>query len=365
MKLLHSFLLCATAATLLGQPPDVLLSHSFDNDAEGWIAMGSTATTGFTTKAGAAKRGKGALEFTYDLSKPFAAAILPVTVSLEPMKRIRFWAKSDHDTSVAVLLAEHKPGGDYTAWFWAPAGQWQLIEFTPSDFAVGDGPKDPVDPDGNLDLDQLEGIGILDLGYFSNALRQNGGNNLMIAEASGAHTLLIDDFEVLSSPSYQNAIPAKTTLIDGFDRGFLQWMTLGGMKLSLKDKTMEVIYQRAESKIALLTRRLSQTNLAKTKGVSFHLASENDAVIAVSIELKMRGGGSGPRYATTIPLKAGDEAMRVALNFSDFDHDENSPAGPATLDPAAIKSISIVDINAMTGGELGPNKVVISALNAY
>ena len=185
-----------------------------------------------------------------------------------------------------------------------------------------------------------------------------------IAEASGAHTLLIDDFEVLSSPSSQNAIPAKTTLIDGFDRGFLQWMTLGGMKLSLKAKTMEVVYQRAESKIALLTRRLSQLNLAKSKGVSFNLASENDAVIAVSIELKVQGGGGGPRYTTTIPLKAGAEAMRVALNFSDFDHDENSPAGPATLDPSVIKSISIMDINAMTGGDLGPNKLLISALNA-
>ena len=364
MKLLLPFLLYATAATLFGQPSDILLSHNFDNDAEGWVAMGSTAATDVTTKAGAAKRGKGALEFTYDLSKPFAAAILPVTVSLEPMKRIRFWAKSDHDTSVAVLLAEHKPGGDYTAWFWAPAGQWQLIELTPSDFAAGDGPKDPVDPDGKLDLDQLEGIGILDLGYFSNAVRQNGGTNLIIAEASGAHTLLIDDFEVLSSPSPQTSTSVKATPIDGFDRGFLQWMTLGGMKLSLKDKAMEVVYQRAESKIALLTRRLSQMNLARSKGVSFNLASENDAVIAVSIELKIKGGGSGPRYSTTIPVKAGAEAMPVSLNFSDFDHDENSPAGPAALDPAAIKSISIVDINAMMGGELGPNKLWISALYA-
>ena len=93
MKLLLPFLLYATAASLFGQPSDVLLSHNFDNGAEGWIAMGSTATTAFTTKAGAAKRGKGALEFTYDLSKPFAAAILPVTVSLEPMKRIRFWGE--------------------------------------------------------------------------------------------------------------------------------------------------------------------------------------------------------------------------------------------------------------------------------
>ena len=127
------------------------------------------------------------------------------------MKRIRFWAKSDHDTSIAVLLAETKPGSDYTAWFWAPVGQWQLIEFTPADFAVGDGPKDPVDPDGKLDLDQVEGVGLIDLSYFRNGLRQSGGGKLEIGEARGAHTLLIDEFEVLSTT------PTKTTRLDGFD----------------------------------------------------------------------------------------------------------------------------------------------------
>ena len=359
------FLLCATAVTALGQPSsDLLLRHDFDTNSEGWVAMGPNASVGTTNRVGSAKQGRGALEFRYDLSKTFAAAVLPIDFALQRMKRIRFWAKSDHDTSVALLLAEHKPGGDYTAWFWAPAGQWQLIEFTPADFAVGDGPKDPVDPNGKLDLDQVEGIGILDLAYFRNTLRQSGATNLIIAEASGDHTLLVDEFEVLSSASPEKTTPANAMRLDGFDRGFLQWVTIGGMKLSLKNKAMEVVYQRTEGKIALLTQRLSQMNLSKTKAVSIDLSSET--VIALSIELKMAGGGSGPRYSATIPVKAsaGTDPQHVELSFSDFDHDENSPAGPPMLDPTIIKSIWVVDISAMVGGELGPNKLVISALNA-
>ena len=62
MNLLAPILACAPAATLLGQAASgALLSHSFDNDAEGWVAMRSNATAHVTTQAGSAKRGSGAL----------------------------------------------------------------------------------------------------------------------------------------------------------------------------------------------------------------------------------------------------------------------------------------------------------------
>ena len=66
--------------------------------------------------------------------------------------------KADHDTSLGVVLSEKKPGGgDYATMFWAPKNVWQRVDLALSDFVTNDGPTDPVDSDGKLDPDQVEG----------------------------------------------------------------------------------------------------------------------------------------------------------------------------------------------------------------
>ena len=89
---------------------------------------------------------------------------------LAGMTRLQFRVRSDVDTMLAVMLSEKKPGGDYTALFWSPKDQWQQVDLTPADFSVNDGPKDPKDPDGRLDLDQVQAVAVFDAGQlFSQA----------------------------------------------------------------------------------------------------------------------------------------------------------------------------------------------------
>ncbi len=60
------------------------------------------------------------------------------------MKSLRFRARTDHDTTIGVVLSERKPGGgNYVAMFWSPANSWQQVELTPRDFALSDSPTDP------------------------------------------------------------------------------------------------------------------------------------------------------------------------------------------------------------------------------
>src|SRR5260370_1242559 len=103
--------------------------------AQDWIAMGA---------GGSVSTANGIVEFKYELGKKqFAAAVLPAGDSVASMKSLRFRAKTDHDTTVGVLLSERKPGGgNYSATFWSPAGVWQQIELTPGDFELSDGPTD-------------------------------------------------------------------------------------------------------------------------------------------------------------------------------------------------------------------------------
>ena len=103
------------------------------------------------------------------------------------MRRIRFWVKADHDTSLGILLTEKKPGGgNYAATVWAAKNVWQRGEVALSDFIANDGPGDPINSDGKLDPDQVEAVGLLDLSAIINQMADNGP--MFVAKKSGLHT---------------------------------------------------------------------------------------------------------------------------------------------------------------------------------
>ena len=187
MRLVVMVFLAATAASA---QPEALLRQTFDSDTSGWMAMG---------KGGSVRASEGTLAFTYELkARQAAVAVLPAPAVLRRMQRLRFRVKADRDAPMAVLLSEKKPGGgNYTAQFWAPANVWQQVELSAADFAAADGATDPVDLDGKLDLDAVEGIGILDLGAFFLAQAENASFPVAVDAAGGTHTVWIDDFEVL------------------------------------------------------------------------------------------------------------------------------------------------------------------------
>src|SRR5262245_30644453 len=116
------------------QGPATIFRHSFNNDVQGWAAMG---------QGGAVRAVEGQLAFEYEIGKGFNAAVLAAPASLASLRRLRFRIRTDHATAIAVLLSEKKPGGgDYSALFWSPADTWQTIELAPEDFAANDGPRD-------------------------------------------------------------------------------------------------------------------------------------------------------------------------------------------------------------------------------
>jgi len=329
-----SLLLLASAAWAQSQP-GILLRQTFTGDTSGWMARG---------QGGSVRAAAGTLEFDYQVRpNQLAMALLPAPPETARLQRLRLRLKTDHDTAVAVLLSEKKPGGgSYVANFWAPSGAWQTVELAPADFAAADGPNDPIDSNGRLDLDQVEGIAIIDLASFFAALPENPDFPVMRIPASGSHTLQLGEFTMLSG----DPVPAPAALsIDHFDRGFLQWMTPGGMKLKiagsenpLHEAAMEVNYEQAQGHFGLLLRRLANVDLARATGIAFDIASRTDTTVVVSLELK-----DGKRFHQTIYPPAEREVFHVQLKFSDFE-------GNGKLDPTQLKSILLADVSAADGG---------------
>jgi hypothetical protein len=352
MRTIYLYLAAASIA-LAQQNPDVLLHQDFEEPLTAWTTMGAGGAIRIVNGPGQAHRGNGALAFSYEIKPRQAAmAILPTTPALARMQKLDFWLKTDHASPVAVLLSEQKPGGNYVAWFWPQANVWQEVELSLADFILSDGPNDPKDPDGKLDLDQVQGIGIFDLATFFPLLSAPGSPH------AGAHTLWIDDFEAVAGP------PAAETgmRIDSFDRGLLSWITTSGAELKLAPATnplgepaMQAAYEQTEEPFPSLVRRLGNADLSKATRLDFDIASEQEATIAIGLELKRPGFPQGPRFNLPVYPPGKREVFHVSVKLDDFQ-------GQGKLDPAMLKTLSLTDASAAGSGNMGRNTIWIGKL---
>lgn len=339
------------------QDPEVLLRQK---DILGWHALGEGSEL---------KPSGNGMILSYDLApKKLSGTVIGVPQGFERMRAIRFSIESDHDTAMAVLLSEKKPGGgNYAAWFWTPAHQRQQIELTPADFTVTDGKGDPVDADGKLDLDQVEGIGILDLAQFFLGMAANPDLAVAVTQTPGAHTFRVEDFAISTDAAAAPRAPGQRMPLDRFDRSFLDWVALGGIRLELStegnplgERAMQASYRPVEGRVGLLVRRVGDPALARAKHLSFDVASEREATLVVSLEMKKAGpgGGEGPRFSLPVYPPGGKEVFHVDLDLADF----KSPLG--AFDPARWRTIAILDATSADSGD-DSNTIWIGNIEAH
>ena len=333
-------LLLAGGFALAQTEPEVLEHQTFESSTGAWMPMGEGSTVHASGSA---------LAFEYTLAPQHLALLdLPAPASLARARRMRFAVKPDHATAMAVLLMEKKPGGgNYMAWFWAPANQWQTVELTPADFSVTDGPQDPVDADGKLDLDAVESIGILDLAQFFGTLKASASVPVRIDDAAGPHTFFMDHFDLLAGPRETAAVRN-----DAMARGFLDWVSPGGMDLKLNvaanplgERALQASYSHREGQFDLLVRREAGHALgreSKPERLVFDIASEKEVTLMISLEMKKTGGGEGQRYMLPIYPPGGREVFHVDVKLADF-------RGPGTFDPGQWTSTAILDVTDADG----------------
>ncbi|SPE38185.1 exported hypothetical protein [Candidatus Sulfopaludibacter sp. SbA3] len=353
-------LCCILAAAGFAQAPDdVVFRQKFQGDTGNWTILGQHASM-------APSPDSRSLAFTYEVApKIFSGLVSPAPADFAKMQRMRFHVKTDHATAMAILISEKKPGGgNYSTWFWSPANTWQWVEVTPADFSLNDGPGDPKDTDGKLDLADVEGFGLFDLGSFFAQTPANADFPVMVQVDKGQHTAILDGFEVLSSPPAPPRLSADGIRIGTLDRSFIDWVTLGGMDLKLnagenplKAPALEVSYKQAEGQFQVLLRRVAGSEMAKAKRLVFDVASEHDITLMISLEMTKPGGGQGPRFTLPIYPPGGKEVIHVNLDLSDFQ-------GDGKFDPAQWRSLAIADITVAGGGAPDANTIWIGNLAA-
>jgi len=353
-------------------PKDV--HQTFEDSDEGWIPFGTDAQVEVTHEPTQVKDGSAALALRYVFHPgQYGSAILPIEQGqLGKLNRLQFWIKADHTTPVIVILSEKQPGGYYSTWFWCPADAWQHVELQPSDFALDEGPEDPKDPDGRLDLDQVRGIGLSDLGQAFQTLGRDVGYPLIIDRATGSHVLNLDDVDFLmgeaSAPER-----GRPKSIGNVDRSVLTWITTGGAELRrslsqnpINEPALEVNYEQTAGRYVGIFHTLSNLDLRGISKLSFKIAAKNDSKLMMYLEKKQPGSLLGPRYSLLVEIPGDSRAHERQIAIADLRAD---PAGPSDidgkLDTGALKSISFVDITASDGRPSRKNTLWLSSISPH
>ncbi len=350
------------AGAAWGQAP--LVQNSFEDGTEGWTTITGKGTVTVTHDPANVKSGKGALEIDYNLKQGdlTAAALAIPSDKMAKMKSIRFWVKADYDAPIAVAMQE-KGGGRYQAMFSAPANTWQEVELGPSDFILAEGKDDPKDPDGKLDLDQVEGVAVMDV---SQVFSQNPEVAKLFGIKNGPHKLYLDDFVVdAGGAAAGTSRSASAVVLDTFAHPQLGWMTVGGIQARhaigrpLDGRGVQASMHEAPGAIAGMVHQIPKGSLAGMGQLSFDIASQKPTKLMVQVE-----EGEGGKYNTLVELKGGSQPQHFDLDLKELIQADDSHDPDNKLDLDHVNQIALVDIGGLVGGPEQDNRIWLANLRA-
>ncbi len=326
-----------------------LVNQPLTNSIEGWVSMGEGGSVDLEQDVVNPMGAKGALAFHYPIDgSSISAATLPTPDGLAGMKSLHFWIKCDHTAAVIVSLSE-KDGGRYNATFTAPKDQWQEVALAPSDFGLGTEATDPPDPDGKLDLDQVQAITIFDLYQLLSKVK-NSNLAAVINAPMGQHTFYLSHLTISQAALPTKLVSGTNVVISDYSRPQVNWIGIGGVTLKqesadspLKQPSLLAEYEQGPNRIVALIHDMHPYHLTLTSRLQFDMASSQAATLVVQLEET-----DGGKYNSTINMPGGDQVQHLQLKYSDFTPAQDSQDTNDRLDMDKIKTLTIIDFSGAT-----------------
>lgn len=315
-----------------------ILKNTFASDAEGWVTLGKPGAT--------LKVDGGALHFGYKVENPPAMSMLvhPLAeLSTKGLQSVRFEVKTESPFAVGVILSEKKPGGgNYTAIFWSTGQGWQPVVLSVADFVEGEGPNEPVDADGKLDTDQLEGVGFIDVSQiFSRA-----GGPVFSTPHDGDYTISIRNFEL----SRDTVKPYPAMTVDDFERPQTMWLSPAIADFKTKDGAMTVSYQQQPEQAVIFVRQLAKRDYRGATHLAFDIESSRPGQFVWALSEGRNHGPEAGRYNVDFTVLTPNKMDHREIVLSAFNADQNGAQDPdGKLDLDQLRSLSLIDLSQQDG----------------
>ena len=321
-----------------------ILRNTFATDTEGWMTLGKPGAT-------LAAEG-GALVFGYTADqKSMSVAVRPVgNLALRDLKSIRFEVKTDSAFAVGVVLSEKKPGGgNYTATFWSSGSVWQPVVLGLADFLEGEGPNEPVDADGKLDPEQLEGVGIIDVSQIFSRV----GGAIFATPHDGHHTISIRNFTLSRDP-----VPAVATVAaDDFSSPQPMWIAPGAASFVQEDGNLKITYRQQPEQAVVFLRPLARRDFRGATHMAFDISSKQAGQFVWALSEDRRHGPEAARYNCDFLILEADKLEHREIDLAAFSVDSNGPPDSnGKLDLDRIRTLTLIDFSQQDG----PNTVTLS-----
>jgi len=321
--------------------PQPVLSWSFETDPGSFVGVAGV-TTQLCTTPGSAKDGSGCLLADFSeatVTKPDEPPCIALMNPPTPAAAVAFWAKSPAGARLALLVSE-ADGSLYWGLFALPRDRWQRIVMDlPS---LSPSTDNHTDENGQLDLDQVAAIAILDFG----ALGFAG------APSAAAKAVYLDDFALLPEPVRK----APYRLLGGLGLGefavsAVGWTAIGGDSFDIApgDDTRpwvaRLTYQRATGVTGVVAAPGLFGGKVKWTALQFDARTELPTTLGVLLV-----EDTGGEYAMAVQPQTTSEWQTFILDARNFGPSEDKPDyDNLALDTDKVNTILILDFAGVQG----------------
>jgi hypothetical protein len=328
-----------------------LLHDDFETSTGDWVTMGPDTVLTVAPAGDLGHAGHRALQYGYtvprktgDIAPAFGVLLRKIPeAALTGMRSIDVWMRSDDAMPLAFTLQE-KDAGRYVTFVNLPAGAWRHVQLQPQDFWLADGPNDPRDPDGKLDLDQVEVIGMVSIWSFLATTAP--ANDPIVSAHCGPHKLWLSEFVAGKEPLSAPPAPSGGAWIDDLSRDPLLWLPWGQMDVSLeadsplKSRAIRLQYLQAAKKLVGISHNMRGLHIKAGQSISFKTASDQLAHLVVAIEKK-----NGARYNSIVTVAQGSAPEANTVSVDSFTLADDSPPDPeAGVTNGELKTFTIADL---------------------
>lgn len=338
---------------------DSLLRFDFEQDEAEWITLDPQAQLGLTWTAENVYKGTGALELKYTQASQApeegegipGAMVVPIEMGLPGLQTLELVLKTTASIPVVLSLAETDES-NYLCMVFCTAGQWHPITLSVDDFTLD---ENSFDENGRLDPELIKSLALIDAAFFLRAVAQ-GEIPIYVEPAAPETTIWLDEVNLRTVPlsDETSGLPPKdgeAVVIDTCDRPTFKWLALGGKDIRLSHNTenaaaggcYRIDYSVPVGTIFGLLRPIKVGSLAGTRRLELSIKSSVDISFLLTLEESDKSS-----YTLQVPVGGMQPWQRLMINYTQLRLGDDSQDENGQLDPDQIKSLTLVDLSALT-----------------